>query len=567
MKPERWRRINELFHTLLEREPEHRSALLDEACAGDPELRREVETLLASHEEAGDFIEVPAFEVAADLLDGEPDEALVGKELGAYTVTGKLGQGGMGVVYLAEDTRLGRPVAIKALPAHLTRDEKSRARLRREARAAANLSDPSIATVHALEEHGDHLYIVYEYVEGDTLRDELQKGPLPESVLVPTALAIARALAKAHRAGVVHRDLKPENVIRTSEGTVKILDFGLASFDDTAVGEGDDAVTSGDSGGPRLTLPGMLLGTPAYMSPEQLRGRPVDFRSDLFSFGVLLFELGAGAHPFARDDPASTMARILEVEPQDFGNLRPELPPQLAAVVHKCLHKDPDERYQDTAEMAEDLAAIERERLSREPGPAPLAATESPPPSPDSPVPGAQAPGVDSLPRPAAFSGMPTPPDGQARATVARYSPLWWWRFHQLVVGFAYYAMLLPLWLVKERLEDVGGATWGATWAAALFFAALVPIGVAGILRIHLWFTSRYYPGELARQRRRAAVWIHTADTLFVLILLAAAYLAAGPAALLATILVGFGVGFLLSFTMIEPTTRRAAFPDEDKGV
>ncbi len=384
MTSSRWQRVNELFHEALEREPAHRADFLAAACGDVRELHTEVDSLLASHDEADGFIEKPAFEVAADLLgsDSLPADAeedpLIGESLGPYRVIEAVGHGGMGVVYRAEDTRLGRDVAIKALASHLTRDERSRERLRREARAAAALGHPGIATVFALEEFGDQLYVVYELVEGRTLRDELIDGPLDREHVVSTALEVAEALCAAHRQGIVHRDLKPENIMRAADGKVKILDFGLAIFEASSSSAVTDSAGNRDvdSSPQRLTLPGMVLGTPSYMSPEQLRGRTVDARFDIFSFGVLLYELASGTHPFEGGDPASTIARILEVEPLSLADAGEADGSELAAILARCLPKDPEDRYADAADLVANLeriapsttAADERpSRLPREP--------------------------------------------------------------------------------------------------------------------------------------------------------------------------------------------------------
>ena len=304
MDADRWKQVNELFHAALEQPEGDRAAFVAAESGDDETLRAEVESLLDSHAESEDFIEKPAFESGAALLEtpsgdsmAAAAEALIGAEIGPYVIRDSLGYGGMGVVYLADDTRLDRPVAIKALAEHLGADERSRTRLRREAKAAAALPHEGIATVHALEEFDDRLYVVYEYVEGETLRDAM-RGGLKRDDALRIGGAVADALAAAHDAGIVHRDLKPENIICTPDGGVKILDFGLASFQQPAIPR---AVSGEDEA--RLTLPGMLLGTPSYMSPEQLKGREVDFRSDLFSLGVLLSEMLTGVHPFEGEGP------------------------------------------------------------------------------------------------------------------------------------------------------------------------------------------------------------------------------------------------------------------------
>ena len=540
MQAERWRRINELFHAALERPVGARRAFLEASCPGDAELREDVESLLAAHAETDDFIEVPAYEVGAELLHGaSPDRSrpalgsLAGKRLGSYRVERRIGSGGMGVVYLAEDTRLGRRVALKALAEHLGRDERSRERLRREARAAAALSHPGIATVFALEEFDGHLYVVYEYAEGRTLREELDDGPLPPADAVATGLAIARALEAAHRQRIVHRDLKPENVVRVLDGGIKILDFGLASFQASPLAgpataeEGDAAATA-----TRLTLPGVLLGTPAYMAPEQLRGRDVDFRADLFSFGVLLYELAAGAHPFEGGDPASTIARILEVAPRGLAKVAGIDDPGLEAILETCLQKDPASRYQSTAELVEELTA--------------LAGT------------GAAAGQVaGTAPAPVSAGGRPGGGGRTAAGAAApRHDAFWWWRFHQIALGLSYWPLLYALWWAKEATA----AGWAATGSAAAFFVGVLPVTVASSLRLHLAFTARYYPDQLDRQRRGSAAWVRLSERLFALLLAAAAVLVGPSSPLLAAILAGAAVGILVFAIMIEPTTARAAF-------
>jgi hypothetical protein len=300
----------------------------------------------------------------------------------------------------------------------------------------------------------------------------------------------------------------------------------------------------------------MLLGTPAYMSPEQLRGEDVDQRADIFALGVVIYELASGSHPFAREDPASTIASILESEPPTLQEIVPESAPELSRIVTLCLRKDREERYEGMPALVADLERLsqtsEERQNSEEPGRSGDQGTEIAPPAVVSPA-FAQPTQPE---RPPAASPDPVTVSTAAGLRPPRYSPLWWWCFHQIVVGVGYYTMLMPLWLVKKWTEDGDMAAWGS----AVFFIALVPVGVAGILRIHLWFTSRYYPTELAQQRRRAAVWVHSADALFIVLLLSGAFLIAAEHASIATLLVAFGVGYFIAATMIEPTTSRAAF-------
>ena len=282
--------------------------------------------------------------------------SLVGQTLGQYEIRRVLGAGGMGVVYLAEDTRLGRTVALKAIAPQFAADHGRRERLRREARAAATLSHPNIATVYALEQSGDQLFIAAEYVAGETLREEINRGRQPLALVTETAVALARALALAHDRGILHRDLKPENVVRRPDGEVKILDFGLAR-----------ALVPDTPATPPLTEDGARLGTPLYMSPEQLRGEALDGRSDLFALGLVIYELAAGTHPFAAGDQASTVARILEAEPPDVFASSSVDSQQAAfdAVLRRCLQKAPSRRYQSAAELAAAMEAREAGQASR----------------------------------------------------------------------------------------------------------------------------------------------------------------------------------------------------------
>ncbi|MGD8331039.1 MAG: serine/threonine-protein kinase [Acidobacteriota bacterium] len=535
MDADRWRHISKIFHAALERPSAEREAFLDLACGDDDELRREVSSLLTSHAVDDDFIDQPAVAAGAELLRAPtPEEmsaraeSLVGRRLGPYLIEAGLGFGGMGVVWRARDTRLDRRVALKALAGHLGRDERSRERLRREAKAAASLSHPGIATVFALEELDGDLYIAYEYVEGRNLREELEDaGPADGDVLVETALALARGLSAAHDLGIVHRDLKPENIVRTADGGVKILDFGLASFRRPPAGEAD----SGEDGA-RLTLPGMLVGTPSYMSPEQLRGRDVDQRSDLFSLGVVLWELASGAHPFEGDDPASTIARILEVEPRQLPDrLRTDLP-EIEPVLRRLLAKDPDARYANTTELVTDL-----ERLAGD--------------TQDSTT-SAEAATVSGEDRVGEMSGR-------------RDEAFWWWRFHQFALSTVYGFVCYGAWLAR-RWNPEPELGWIAT---ALLYVVIAAAIVAGSLRLHLAFAARYYPGELRAQRHRARPKVLFAEFCLAGASMGLATLAqradVSAATLLATLLIAVAVGILVSARLIEPTTTVAAFPPHNE--
>jgi tetratricopeptide (TPR) repeat protein len=340
MDPERWRRIEALLDEALERPAGERRAFLDEAYTGDPELRAQMEALLAADEEAGGFLATPAHQAAAALLaEASGEAARLGRELGSYRLVREIGSGGMGVVYEAEDTRLRRRVAIKLLPPEFSRDRASKERFLREARAASTLDDPNICTVHDIGEHDGQLYIVMAYYEGETLKERLARGPLPVSEARQVAIEVARALLRAHEAGIVHRDIKPANVMLTRQGKVKILDFGIAKM-------------RGDA---TLTRAGSSLGTPAYMSPEQVRGDPVDGRTDIWSLGVLLYEMLAGRRPFPGDDERAVLSAIQSRKPEPLERIRPEVPPELSRTVARALAKDPAGRQQSAAELLSDL--------------------------------------------------------------------------------------------------------------------------------------------------------------------------------------------------------------------
>src|SRR5262249_37025069 len=282
---ERWERIDELLQSTLTLEPGLRAGFLRKACDGDESLLREVESLLASHEQAGDFLEKPPVEVALDKLAVERAKFLVGRRIGPYELLSLLGSGGMGEVYRASDTRLNRFVAIKLLSADSSLDEKRLQYFEREARLASALNHPNIVTIYDIGRSEAGPYIAMELVEGQTLRDMLADGPLPLKRVLQLAAQAADGLAKAHAAGIFHRDLKPENLMIARDGLVKILDFGLAKLAPEHASE-----TTADT----ASKPGLILGTIGYMSPEQARGLPADFRSDQFSLGTILYEMLTG---------------------------------------------------------------------------------------------------------------------------------------------------------------------------------------------------------------------------------------------------------------------------------
>lgn len=503
----RWTRVGELFDRVATLPAADREAALD--ASGEPdEVRQEVRSLLAAHDSAGRFLDparLPRAESGERTVIQEQPERPAGTAVGPYRIVRVIGRGGMGIVYEAEDTRLHRRVALKSLPQATAADERQRQRLRQEARAAAALQHPGIATVYALEEIDGQVFISSELLEGETLRDVARRGPLPSDDVARAAAEIARALCTAHERGVVHRDLKPENIIRTTTGTLKILDFGLAQIVDP-----EPAVSN-----PRLTQPGVLMGTPAYMAPEQLLGRPTDFRADHFALGVMLAELCRGAHPFGTGSLPSTIARILADAP-DQPPTATHVPTGMWQVIDRCLQKDPSDRFPSTREL---LNALES---AAAPAPAAPARPVSPA-APAAPV-------------------LPVPPVSPA---------LRWWRVHQFAAAATYWAVIWPMWHVHRSLGRAG---------LFFFFGTLAAVVVSGNLRLHLWFSSRVYPEDLPAQRAELARWIWWADAALAVLLVTAGIALPEERAGWAAVLISVGIGSTVAFLLIEPATARAAF-------
>jgi protein kinase-like protein len=392
--PERWRQVNDLFHQVTELDKTAREELLTRTALTDAELVAEVRSLLAAHKPEDGFLEQPAWAVAPTLAFDEP-LARPGAMVGPYKIIREIGRGGMGVVYEAEDTRLRRPVALKALPSEYTTDPVRRERLTREARAAAALTHPSIATIFALDELEGALYLVSELVRGETLREELGRGPIAGERLLSTLIDLASGLAAAHDAGIVHRDFKPDNIIRCTDGRVKILDFGLAR-----------APASDD----RLTKDGTALGTPGYMPPEQLAGQDVDARTDVFAFGVVAWELATGTHPFG-----ASAAQMLEhlLEGRAVTAIAVTLPiAGLEPILRRCLRRDLSERYPSARPVLQDLQALR--------------------------VTGAQAAAMH-------------PPVATSPTTA-----LGWWQVHQVVLAVVIASMPVATWFVRRWHPRMG---------------------------------------------------------------------------------------------------------------
>jgi hypothetical protein len=489
VRAERWQQLKVLFAEALEQPPAERRGWLARACAGDNELGNQAEALLDAYDEDPGFLETSAPIDPSDLqavLDPPASAALPpGTILGdrQYQIVGELGRGGMGIVYVAQDLRLPRRVALKSLPDHARRDPVRLERLRREAWAVARVSHPAVATVYAFEDLGGQPFIVSEYVRGRTLRSELERGPLDPARAAAIAIDIARALGAAHDQGVVHRDLKPENVILVDGGGVKVVDFGIAQL------ARDDA--------PGLTLDGIVIGTPAYMAPEQTEGGPVDGRADIFSLGVVLGEMLTGRHPLRGGTPVAG-ASVLALD---------AIPGRLGAVVRRCLHLLPSERYGATRELLRDLErAAAQEPIGQEPG-----------------------------------------------------SATWWWQFHQLATVAVYVVLVAVAWQSRYEMATIDARADGA-FVVALLVSSTVSAG----LRLNLWFTSRILPGELRRLRRQRKGWILAAD-----LGLAATLVAAGVLMLIEqgerlppVALVASGIGVAMACLLVEPVTARAAFDE-----
>jgi len=360
MESENWSRIEHLYYAALERDPKSRAAFLDEVCAGDEELRRELMSLLASAAQAGNFLATPVAEVLAKAIAGEPTSSSIGRQIGHYQVLSSLGAGGMGEVYLARDIRLGRMVALKLLPIEFTADAGRVRRFVQEARAASALNHPNIITMHEIGEVDSTYYIVTEYVEGETLRERMVAA-LQQRMTVSEALdfavQIAAGLSAAHRQRITHRDIKPENVMVRRDGIVKVLDFGLAKLTEPEPPKADFPAAPPPG---NTTEPGIVMGTPFYMSPEQARGEKVDARTDIFSLGVMLYQMIAGRAPFAGATANETVAAILRDEPLPLTRHAATAPADLERIIRRALRKERADRYQTARDLLSDLKELKQ---------------------------------------------------------------------------------------------------------------------------------------------------------------------------------------------------------------
>lgn len=362
MTAERWQQIDQLLDAALELPAAERAAFLDKACSNDSELRRKVEALLRSEEEAGCFIEAPAAAFAAELFVEKDYSTKLGaaqpkQQIQHYKLLSPLGAGGMGEVWLAEHVTLKRKVALKILPTRFASDPDRIVRFIREGFIASALNHPNILTVYEVGQTDSTFFIATEYVEGQTLRQRINAGRMMPTEVVNIAHQVTSALAVAHEAGIIHRDVKPENIMLRPDGLVKVLDFGLAKLVDLRNPDNPESAIHN----PQLTQPGMVMGTASYMSPEQVRGLEADARSDIFCLGVVLYEMIAGIRPFVGATMADVMAAILSKEPEPLTESAPEMPVQLAQILSRTLRKDPDERYQTAKELLDDLDLLRQD--------------------------------------------------------------------------------------------------------------------------------------------------------------------------------------------------------------
>jgi serine/threonine-protein kinase len=350
MDPEQWRRLEEIYHQTVALPPAERYAFLEVACAGNQKLRRDLDSLILSGLGAADFMEQPVADKAARLIADNHIATLIGGNVGNYTILSLVGAGGMGEVYLAEDRKLGRKLAVKLLPSCFNGDDERVRRFQQEARTASALNHPNIITIHEVGEAGGRQYLATEFIEGITLRQRLQEGNIPLKETLEIGIQVASALAAAHSAAVVHRDVKPENIMIRPDGYVKVLDFGLAKLTDPGISANSVTVVPTD--------PGMIMGTARYMSPEQARGLAADERSDIWSLGVVLYELVTQRAPFEGETATDVIVSIVEKQPLPLSRYSPAAPVEMEWIVGKALRKDKEERYQTAKDFLNDLRRL-----------------------------------------------------------------------------------------------------------------------------------------------------------------------------------------------------------------
>jgi serine/threonine protein kinase len=495
---ERYRRISELAYFVSKLPESEREAFLERECP-DADMREEVLSLvrfMLDTNDATPFIVDPP-RVAEPLSAGQ--------RIGPYEIVREIGRGGMGVVYLAKDVTLGSPVALKVMHAAIAWDENQRARFLREAQIVRSLSHPGIVTVFQFHDFDGVLCIASEYVDGMNLRTRLAGGALSLKEAAQIGIKIAEVLTAAAARDIVHRDLKPENVMCTTDGRVKVLDFGLAKNVDAV------ASATNHQWSTSLTSRHVIVGTPAYMAPEQLKGAAVDTRTDLFALGTILYELASGNHPFDAGDPSETAARILIHDPKPLTENRRLRGARLDAIVRKCLAKEPSVRYQSATELHGDLEKFVAIRDDDEPAPA-------------------------------------AGPDHRQ-----------WWRVHQYAITAIYAVIATAAW----RATAMGFIESPFIYAVAICAAA-----AGGSARMHLIFVERTNASKTADEIARIGGFIKYADWLFTLLFAgSAALLVVGMHQLVAATVVASAIMFTYAFLVIEPATTRKAFPRRSSGV
>ncbi|HTU99094.1 MAG TPA: serine/threonine-protein kinase [Luteitalea sp.] len=503
--PAQWARVTALFDEARQRPSSERAAFVEQACTGDTEVRAEVMALLAADRD-DDFLEAGASVQPGDLLDADGGRMLAdGEMLGPYRIERLLARGGMGVIYVAVDTRLGRTVTLKLLPSSLSRDARARTRLQREAQTAALLRHPHVVSVHALEELGPALAIVAEYVTGPTLREVIERdGPLSRERWLTVARSLAEALAAAHAAAVVHRDVKASNIVMGHDG-LRLVDFGIALAD----------VHAAET---RVTQAGQFAGTPLALAPEQLEGGVATALSDQFAYGLVLYEAATGRLPFGEGAIATVWARMLRDDATPLGPLAPQLTSGDTALVHRCLSRRPEDRFEAMQAVLDALS-----------GPSPAAE------------------------RDARTSTTPSSSDAAARLSSPALpvpAPRRWLDVHHAVTAALYIGLLWPGWLIVATLPD--------RWRGVSHLGLVCLAAFATSLRLHLWFSVRQYPTAVATDRRRLWPLLTAVDLSYAVLLLVVAMAAADVRLVPAVVSAGLAMCLIVASLVIEPATRRA---------